>query len=297
MFRPRALDRVDAACAVHLADRIHPQHPFGTVGQHFPTRDRAKVSTGSRCRATSRVRQQMQRGPQAVRHQVGVARTDSRAPLGVTAGESAAGARLDEEHVGAAAQLADRPRRVLDLERHVVERQRHHVGVRRHRVDPLLPACAEQVDVLAAVQPRHVPARDRRRRHHVAAGDQHRVTGCASDHSVADDVLVEADPHRRVVPLGVHPRAHGDRLLHLAQRLGHRHLVDEQIARREALLGHPVPGLHDGGVAGVGRFAAARGGRDHPAQVGGVDAAVVALVDHLHGVLGADHRQRHLQPA
>ena len=78
-----------------------------------------------------------------------------------------------------------------DAERVILEVEAPHVGVRRNRVEALLAAGAEQLQRGHAVHLRVVEPRDRRRRHHVAAVDLHRVVVAGLDAAPLHD-----DPRR-----------------------------------------------------------------------------------------------------
>ncbi len=106
--------------------------------------------------------------------------------------------------------------------------------------------------------------------------------------AVPGDVLVELDVHQPVVFQRVHLPRLGLARLEEAQRLGDRHLIDEDLALLERRLRDAVAGLDDG------RLGCMRGGGDagrageEAADRDGVGGVVGALVDDLQHVVGAE---------
>ena len=115
--------------------------------------------------------------------------------------------------------------------------------------------------------------------------------------AVAGDVLVELDVHQPVFAERMHAPRLGLARLEEAQRLGDRHLVDEDLAGVQRRLGNPVPGLDDGRVRRRGRGCDAGGLGEEVADRDRVGGVVGALVDHLEHVVGPEDRRRHLHAA
>ena len=115
------------------------------------------------------------------------------------------------------------------LERMILEVERDDSRVGRDRVDPLLAAGAEQLQRRAIVELGIVEFRDRRGIHDVAAGDARGIGVGRRDMAVARDVLVELDMHDAVFAERMHGARLGLARLQEAQRLGDRHLIDENL--------------------------------------------------------------------
>ncbi len=222
------------------------------------------------------------------------------AVVGVGADEHAAAAIVEHHFVqvdvlrtAEAAGLGE----ALHGEGIILEVQAAHARVRRHGVDALLAAGAEQLQRLAVVHLRVVELRRGRRVHDVAAGDLDRIGIGGGDVAVARDVLVELDVHEAVV---------GERMelarlcltrLEEAERLGDRHLVDDDLAGRELRFGDAVAGLDDGRRGSRGGGGDAGGAGEELADGDGVGGVVRALVDYLQHVVRAEDGRRHLHAA
>ena len=157
---------------------------------------------------------------------------------------------LVEIGVGRAAELAGRVE-LGALEGVILEIERDDARIGRDRVDALLAPGAEELQRRAIVELGIVEFRDRRRVHDVAAGDARRIGVGRRDMAVARDVLVELDVHHAIFAERVHGARLGFARLQKAQRLGDRHLIDEDLAFAQRRLGNPVAGLDDRRLAGV----------------------------------------------
>ena len=115
--------------------------------------------------------------------------------------------------------------------------------------------------------------------------------------AVARDVLVELDVHDAVFGERVHGARLGLARLEKAQRLGDRHLVDEDLFGGERRLGDAVAGLDDRRFGRVGRRRDVGGLGEEGADRHRVGGVVGALVDHLEHVVGTDDRGGHLHAA
>ena len=180
----------------------------------------------------------------------------------------------------------------------VLEVEADHLGVGRHGVDALLAAGAEQLQRRRHVHLRIVEFRRRRRVHHIAALDLHRIGVGRGDAAVAGDVLVELHMHQAVFLERMHLARLGLARLEEAQRLGDRHLVDQHLAGARAaasgmrwrvwmIVASPVSRGH----RDIGDLLEEGADRD------GVGGVVGALVDDLQHVVRADDRGRHLHAA
>jgi hypothetical protein len=115
----------------------------------------------------------------------------------------------------------------------ILECQRHDLGHWRHGVDALFAPRTEQRQMRRHVQPPHIPARYRSRRHDVPAIDQHRIAGIARDPSILDDVFVQRHPNPAVVGLAMHAPRLGLASFDAARWLRTRHLQDQQLIRAQ----------------------------------------------------------------
>ncbi|EJK92807.1 PhnJ, carbon-phosphorus lyase complex subunit [Klebsiella pneumoniae subsp. pneumoniae DSM 30104 = JCM 1662 = NBRC 14940] len=170
----------------------------------------------------------------------------------------------------------------------VVEIETLHRGIGRHGVDPLFAPGAEQLQRRHHVHFRVIEFRDRRRVHHVAAIDLHRIGVGGGDMAEAGDIFIQFHLHDAVLFQGVHGAGFGFTRLDKAQWLRDRHLVDQDLILHQRRLRDPVAGLDQGGVFGTlggGDAGDALKELTNRHRVGGV---IRALVNHLQHVVLTD---------
>ena len=185
----------------------------------------------------------------------------------------------------------------FDAERMVLELQALDRGVGRHGVDSLLAAGAIELQRRIAVELGIVEFRDGRGAHDVAAVHHHRIVVGLGDAAMPGDAFVEAHLHDAVFGERVQrARLRLARLQH-AQRLGDRHLEDQDLAFLQRRLGHAVASLDDGRFLGRRRRLDVSHLGEEAADRNGVGRVVGALVDHLQRVVPADDGRRHLDAA
>jgi len=125
--------------------------------------------------------------------------------------------------------------------------------VRRHGVDALLAPRAVELQRGTAVELGIVKLGDGRGAHDVAVVHHHRVVVGLGDAAVAGDAFVEADLHDAVLAERVQGARLGLARLEHAQRLGDRHLEDQDLAFAQRSLRHAMARLDDRGLFGAGR--------------------------------------------
>ena len=131
----------------------------------------------------------------------------------------------------------------------------------------------------------------------IAAVHLHGVVVRGRDAAVAGDVLVQPHMHQAVFGQGVHLAGLGLARFELAQRLGDRHLIHQDLALAQGGLRDAVTGLDHR------RLGRALGGRDpggaheEAADADRIRRVVGTLVDDLQHVPRADHAGRDLHAA
>ena len=127
-----------------------------------------------------------------------------------------------------------------------------------------------------------------RGRHQVAVVHHHRVVVADRHLAVAGDVLVQLHMHQPVFGQRVHaPRLRPARL-QARQRLGLRHLIDDDLVLAQWLFGDAVAGLDDASPLRCAWWCDAGGAGEEAADRDRVGGVVGALVDHFQHVGGAD---------
>ncbi len=114
---------------------------------------------------------------------------------------------------------------------------------------------------------------------------------------VARNVLVQLHVHDAIFAERVHGARLGFARLKEAERLGDRHLIDEDLAFSQRRLGDPVTRLDDRGLACIGRRLDAGSLHEECANRDRVGRVVGALVDDLEHVVRSKDRGRHLDAA
>ena len=109
--------------------------------------------------------------------------------------------------------------------------------------------------------------------------------------AVLGDVLVELHMHQPVFLERMHLARLGLARLEEAQRLGDRHLIDQDLAGLELLSGNAVAGLDDRRLAGMRRRRDIGDLGEEGADRDGVGGVVGALVDDLQHIVRADDRR------
>lgn len=107
---------------------------------------------------------------------------------------------------------------------------------------------AEQLQRRHHVHFRVVEFRDRRRIHHVAIVDLHRVGVGGGDMAVARDVFIQLHLHHAVLLQRVHLAGLGFARLDKAQRLRDRHLIDQDLVFAQRGFRNAVTGLDQRGL-------------------------------------------------
>ena len=113
--------------------------------------------------------------------------------------------------------------------------------------------------------------------------------------SVASDVLVEFHVHEAVVGQPVHRARLDLARLQSLQGLGLRHLVDDDLAFAQRMLGDPMPCLDQRRLDRTRGHRDSSGALEEAPDVHGVHGVVGALVDHLQNVTWPDQRGGHLE--
>lgn len=177
----------------------------------------------------------------------------------------------------------------LNLERVVVEVEAFDRGIGRYGIETPLAARPEELQRRVHMELGVIELRNRRRRREIAPAHDHRVVVRRGDGAVTHDVLIQTHTHEPVLTQRVQLARLRDARLQPEQRLGHRHLIDHDLALVQRRFGNTVTCLNDRGVGGLRRGGHTGRAREEPADVDGVGRIVRALIDHLERVARADH--------
>src|SRR5262245_24907076 len=179
----------------------------------------------------------------------------------------------------------------------VLEVEASYRRVGWYRVDALLAPGAEEQERRIPVELWIVELRDRRRAHEVAPVDEDRVVVSGLHVPMPRDVLVEPHVHDAVLLQGVHLAGLDLAWLQPAQRLGDRHLEDDDLTLAQRRLRDAMARLDERRRVRARRRAHSGSPLEELPDADGVGGVVGALVDHFEDVIWPDDARRHLDAA
>ncbi|BAK11777.1 carbon-phosphorus lyase complex subunit [Pantoea ananatis AJ13355] len=179
----------------------------------------------------------------------------------------------------------------------IVEVEAFNFGVRRQGIDALLASGTKQLQGGHHVHLRVIEFGNRRRIHHIAIVDLHRIGIGGGDVAETGDIFVQFDLHDAVLFQRMHGAGFLLARLNKAQRLGNRHLKNQDLIFFQRGFRNTVTRLNQRGIHRAFRGGRAAHSLEETTDGDGVGRIVRALVDDFQNVFVANDAGGDLNPA
>ena len=182
----------------------------------------------------------------------------------------------------------------LHLKRVVLKVQAAHRGVGWYGVQAFFAPGTEELQGRVHVHLGVVELGDGRWRHQVTLVDHDGIVVAARDGAQLGNVFVQAHMHQAVFGQRMHLDCLAPTRLQLGQRLGHGHLVHQDLFRGQRQLGYAVACLDQRRIACFLGSGYAGGARKKAAYVDGIGGVIRPLVNYLEHIVQPDDAGRYL---